>query len=56
MGMSRSTLAEQIGVMFQQVKKYEKGSNRVGSSRLQQIANMLGVGTEGALPCPNSGG
>jgi transcriptional regulator with XRE-family HTH domain len=43
LGMSQSTLAEQIGVTFQQVQKYEKGSNRVGSSRLQQIANTLGT-------------
>lgn len=42
-GMSQSTLAEGIGVTFQQVQKYEKGTNRVGSSRLQAIANILGV-------------
>lgn len=42
-GMSQSTLAEALGVSFQQVQKYEKGSNRVGSSRLSQIAQALRV-------------
>lgn len=36
-------LAEAIGVTFQQVQKYEKGINRVGASRRQQIADALGV-------------
>jgi transcriptional regulator with XRE-family HTH domain len=43
LGMSQGQLAEQIGLTFQQVQKYEKGSNRVGSSRLRQIADALGV-------------
>lgn len=34
-------LAEQIGVTFQQVQKYEKGINRIGASRLQRIADVL---------------
>lgn len=42
-GMSQTTLADGLGVTFQQVQKYEKGTNRVGSSRLQAIANILGV-------------
>lgn len=41
--MSQSALAEGLGITFQQVQKYEKGTNRVGSSRLQAIANILGV-------------
>ncbi len=41
--MSQTTLAEGLGVTFQQVQKYEKGTNRVGSSRLQAIANILAV-------------
>jgi transcriptional regulator with XRE-family HTH domain len=36
-------LAERIGVTFQQVQKYEKGANRVGASRLSQIATVLGI-------------
>ena len=43
MGMSQTTLAEQVGVTFQQVQKYEKGVNRVGAARLQQIATALDV-------------
>lgn len=42
-GISQSDLAKQIGVSFQQVQKYEKGTNRVSASRLQQIAARLGV-------------
>ena len=41
LGMSQERLAEQIGVTFQQVQKYEKGTNRVGASRLQAIASIL---------------
>lgn len=43
LGMSQMTLADAIGLTFQQVQKYEKGSNRVGASRLQQISDALGV-------------
>jgi transcriptional regulator with XRE-family HTH domain len=42
-GMSQTALAERIGVSFQQVQKYEKGANRVGASRLSQIASVLGI-------------
>ena len=41
--MSQTTFAERIGVTFQQVQKYERGANRVGASRLSQIASVLGV-------------
>ena len=34
LGMSQERLAEQIGVTFQQVQKYERGINRIGASRL----------------------
>jgi len=43
LGMSQQTLAEAFGLTFQQVQKYEKGMNRMGSSRLQQAAHVLGV-------------
>ncbi|AYG67769.1 MULTISPECIES: helix-turn-helix transcriptional regulator [unclassified Rhizobium] len=43
LGMSQERLAEQIGVTFQQVQKYEKGTNRIGASRLQAIAGVLAV-------------
>jgi transcriptional regulator with XRE-family HTH domain len=42
-GMSQTTLAEHLGITFQQVQKYEKGTNRVGAGRLQRIAKILGV-------------
>ena len=42
-GISQAELAEQLGVSFQQVQKYEKGVNRVGAARLQQIAETLRV-------------
>jgi transcriptional regulator with XRE-family HTH domain len=41
--MSQGALANAIGLTFQQVQKYEKGSNRMGSSRLLQVANVLKV-------------
>ena len=41
--LSQSDLADRLGVSFQQVQKYEKGVNRVGASRLQQIATALDV-------------
>ncbi|MEZ2222176.1 helix-turn-helix domain-containing protein [Rhizobium sp. RCC_161_2] len=43
LGMSQERLADQIGVTFQQVQKYEKGTNRIGASRLQAIASVLAV-------------
>jgi transcriptional regulator with XRE-family HTH domain len=43
MDKSQQALGEAIGVTFQQVQKYEKGTNRVGASRLQQIATALEV-------------
>jgi transcriptional regulator with XRE-family HTH domain len=42
-GLSQSALADAIGVTFQQVQKYEKGTNRVGSGRLVRIAAALDV-------------
>lgn len=43
LGMSQETLAGHLGITFQQVQKYEKGTNRIGASRLQIIARILGV-------------
>src|SRR3954464_13878929 len=42
-GLSQTALANQLGVTFQQVQKYEKGVNRVGAGRLTKIAKVLGV-------------
>lgn len=41
--MSQEKLGEALGLTFQQVQKYEKGTNRIGASRLQQIAAILQV-------------
>lgn len=62
LGMSQEKLGESLGITFQQVQKYEKGTNRVGASRLQAIANTLGVapsfffeGTEDRVNAPADG-
>jgi transcriptional regulator with XRE-family HTH domain len=41
--MSQGTLGQKLGITFQQIQKYEKGTNRIGASRLQHIADLLGV-------------
>jgi transcriptional regulator with XRE-family HTH domain len=41
--MSQTALGEAVGVSFQQIQKYENGVNRIGASRLQYIAHILGV-------------
>ena len=43
LGMSQQKLADAFELTFQQVQKYEKGTNRISASRLQQIANTLQV-------------
>src|SRR3954465_5774450 len=43
LGMSQEKLGEHLGLTFQQVQKYEKGSNRVSASKLYQMAQVLGV-------------
>jgi transcriptional regulator with XRE-family HTH domain len=43
LGLSQTELAEAAGISFQQIQKYEKGTNRVGASRLQQFSEALGV-------------
>jgi len=56
MSMSQEKLGDALGLTFQQVQKYEKGTNRIGASRLQQISTILQVPVsfffDGA---PNSG-
>ena len=41
--MSQGKLGDALGLTFQQVQKYEKGTNRIGASRLQQISHILQV-------------
>jgi len=43
LGMSQEKLGESLGITFQQIQKYEKGTNRIGASRLQHIARVLSV-------------
>ncbi len=42
-GMSQKSLGDALGLTFQQVQKYEKGTNRIGASRLQHIASIQQV-------------
>lgn len=46
LGMSQEKLGERLGLTFQQVQKYEKGINRIGASRLFELANVLGVNVQ----------
>ena len=43
LGISQERLGESLGVTFQRVQKYERGTNRVGASRLQLLATVLNV-------------
>jgi transcriptional regulator with XRE-family HTH domain len=42
-GLTQEKLGDALGLTFQQVQKYEKGTNRIGASRLQQLAEILQV-------------
>jgi transcriptional regulator with XRE-family HTH domain len=66
LGMSQEKLGDALGITFQQVQKYEKGTNRISASRLQRIAEVLqvvvpfffeglpdGAGAPGATPPPS---
>ena len=46
LGMSQERLGDAIGLTFQQIQKYEKGINRIGASRLQQVGHVLNVPVE----------
>ena len=46
LNMSQEKLGDALSLTFQQVQKYEKGTNRIGASRLQQISNILQVPVE----------
>jgi transcriptional regulator with XRE-family HTH domain len=43
LGMSQNDLARKLGVSFQQIQKYEKGTNRIGAGRLPQIARIFDI-------------
>ena len=59
LSMSQEKLGDALGLTFQQVQKYEKGTNRIGASRLQQISNILQVPVsfffDGAPHVPGTG-
>src|ERR671912_2088128 len=59
-GVSQEKLGDSCGITFQQIQKYEKGTNRIGASRLHQIARILEVPVEffyeGAPSGPDSDG
>jgi transcriptional regulator with XRE-family HTH domain len=42
-GMTQEKLGDALNITFQQIQKYEKGANRIGASRLQQLARILQV-------------
>jgi len=42
-GLSQTDVASRLGITFQQIQKYERGVNRVGAGRLQEIANLFSV-------------
>ncbi len=46
LGLSQENLGDRIGLTFQQIQKYEKGTNRIGASRLFELANVLGVSVQ----------
>ena len=60
LGMSQEKLGDALHLTFQQVQKYEKGTNRIGASRIQQISHILQVPVafffEGAPMPENMGG
>ena len=50
LGLSQSALAQQLGISFQQVQKYETGQNRISASRLHRAATALGTSVETFFP------
>ena len=56
LNMSQEQLGEKLGITFQQVQKYEKGTNRVGASRLYSLAGLLQVPVAFFFPQPEASG
>ena len=50
MGLSQTSLAQQLGISFQQVQKYETGQNRISASRLHRVATALATSVESFFP------
>lgn len=53
--LSQQGLAERLGVTFQQVQKYEKGTNRISASRLHHLASVIDVPVSFFFPEPAAG-
>lgn len=53
-GLTQGAVARSVGITFQQLQKYEHGTNRVAASRLGAIASALGIATAELLPAGNS--
>lgn len=53
-GLTQEKLADACGITFQQIQKYEKGVNRVGYSRMEQIASAVGMTPRQLLPSPEA--
>jgi transcriptional regulator with XRE-family HTH domain len=53
-GLSQGELGQQLGITFQQVQKYERGTNRVSAGRLYEIALLLGVKIDYFFQQPNA--
>jgi transcriptional regulator with XRE-family HTH domain len=51
-GMSQEKLGNQLALTFQQIQKYENGTNRIGAAKLQRIAQILGVSVSALYPDP----
>lgn len=50
LGLSQADLGKQLGLTFQQVQKYEKGTNRIGASRLFEMARIFNVPIQNLYP------
>lgn len=55
LGMSQGALAEALNISFQQIQKYEQGTNRVAAATLFQICTIIGVDISYFLPEPQKG-
>lgn len=55
LGLNQSDLGRALGVTFQQIQKYERGSNRVSASKLWLAASALGVGIDYFYPAAKAG-
>lgn len=46
MGLSQTDIANEVGITFQQIQKYERGANRIAAGRLQELSKALGISTD----------